>query len=55
MPDDEALDLEMGDDDAGEDTERMNVVDLKERSMPDLLAMAESLHVENAAGLRSRI
>jgi transcription termination factor Rho len=52
--DEDSLDLDLGGDDTEDDHERMNVVDLKERSMPDLAAMAESLHVENAAGLRKQ-
>jgi transcription termination factor Rho len=54
FPDDDSLDFELSGDDAEGDGDRVNVVDLKERSMPALAAMAESLHVENAAGMRKQ-
>jgi transcription termination factor Rho len=51
FPDDEALDI---DDDDDDESERMHVVELKAKSMPQLTEMAEALSVENAAGMRKQ-
>ncbi len=48
---DEAFELESFDD---EDGPSVNVVDLKEKSMSELAAMAEELSVENAGGMRKQ-
>jgi len=52
FPDDEPYEEELEDDDPN--AERMNVMELKQRSMEGLVALAESLTVENAAGLRKQ-
>jgi len=53
FPDDDFLDEDMIDDE--EDSgDRMYVSEIKAKSMPDLTALAESLNVENAAGLRKQ-
>ena len=53
FPDDEPFEDELDDDDP-DDTERMNVMELKQRPMEGLVELAESLTVENAAGLRKQ-
>ena len=52
FPDDEPFEEELDDDDP--DAERMNVMELKQRPMEGLVELAESLTVENAAGLRKQ-
>ena len=52
FPDDEPYEEEVEDDDP--DAERMNVMELKQRPMEGLVELAESLTVENAAGLRKQ-
>ncbi len=52
FPDDEPFDDDMIDDDP--DAESMNVKELKETSIQELTELAESLAVENAAGLRKQ-
>jgi transcription termination factor Rho len=52
FPDDEPFEDELEDDDP--DAERMNVMELKQRPMEGLVELAESLTVENAAGLRKQ-
>jgi transcription termination factor Rho len=52
FPDDEPYEDELEDDDP--DAERMNVMELKQRPMEGLVELAESLTVENAAGLRKQ-
>jgi transcription termination factor Rho len=51
-PDDDPYEEEFEDTDP--DAERMNVMDLKQKSMEDLAELGESLTVENAAGLRKQ-
>jgi transcription termination factor Rho len=51
-PDDDPYEEELEDTDP--DAERMNVMDLKQKSMEDLAELGESLTVENAAGLRKQ-
>jgi len=53
FPDDEALD-DYEDDDDDPDADRMHVKDVKAKPMAELMAMAESLEIENAAGLRKQ-
>jgi len=52
FPDDEPYEDDLEDDDP--DAERMNVMELKQRPMEGLVELAESLTVENAAGLRKQ-
>jgi transcription termination factor Rho len=52
FPDDEPYEDELEEDDP--DAERMNVMELKQRPMEGLVELAESLTVENAAGLRKQ-
>ena len=52
FPDDEPFEDELDDDDL--DADRMNVMELKQRPMEGLVELAESLTVENAAGLRKQ-
>jgi len=52
FPDDEPYEDDLEDDDPN--AERMNVMELKQRPMEGLVALAESLTVENAAGLRKQ-
>ncbi len=52
FPDDEPFEDELDDDDLDDD--RMNVMELKQRPMEGLVELAESLTVENAAGLRKQ-
>ena len=52
FPDDEPYEDDLEDDDPN--AERMNVMELKQRSMEGLVALAESLTVENAAGMRKQ-
>ena len=54
FPDDEPYEDELEDDDPDPDAERMNVMELKQRPMEGLVELAESLTVENAAGLRKQ-
>jgi transcription termination factor Rho len=55
FPDDEIGDEPVGDEGPSDDGgERLYVRDLKRKSMPELAALAESLAVENAAGLRKQ-
>jgi hypothetical protein len=51
FPDDEPYEEDLDDDDPN--AERMNVMELKQRPMEGLVELAESLTVENAAGLRA--
>jgi transcription termination factor Rho len=51
-PDDELLEDDIEEEDP--DVERMNVMDLKQKSMEDLAELGESLEVENASGLRKQ-
>ncbi len=51
LPEDEFVDDTTDDTPIGE---RMNVVDLKKKSMPELTELAEGLNVENAAGMRKQ-
>jgi len=53
FPDDEALDIE-AEGDQDDETERIFVTELKEKSMSELTVMAEGLAVENAAGMRKQ-
>ncbi len=48
LPDDEIID------DSADEGDRMNVGELKQKSMEELTALGESLGVENAAGLRKQ-
>ncbi len=50
-PDDEPLEDDLDDD---PDSERMYVGDVKAKAMSELMELAESLNVENAAGLRKQ-
>ncbi len=52
FPDDEPFEEDLEEDDP--DAERMNVMELKQRPMEGLVELAESLTVENAAGLRKQ-
>jgi len=53
FPEDEPYEDDLEDDD-DPDAERMNVMELKQRPMEGLVELAESLTVENAAGLRKQ-
>jgi transcription termination factor Rho len=53
FPDDESLD-EFEDEEDDPDAERMHVKDVKAKPMAELMEMAESLEIENAAGLRKQ-
>jgi len=50
----ELLDAESAEDSGDDGAERVNVKDLKNRSMAELTTLAENLNVENAAGLRKQ-
>jgi transcription termination factor Rho len=52
FPDDDPYEEEL--DDSDPDAERMNVMDVKQKSMEELVELGESLTVENAAGLRKQ-
>jgi transcription termination factor Rho len=52
LHEDEAFELESYDED--EDGPRVNVIELKEKSMSELAAMADELSVENASGMRKQ-
>jgi transcription termination factor Rho len=54
MPDDEMLEIENFGDASDDSVQLINVKELKERSVPELATLAESLSVENAAGLRKQ-
>src|SRR5262249_7316778 len=53
FPDEEILEEDI-DDEEGDDADRMYVEEIKARSMEQLTELAESLAVENAAGLRKQ-
>ena len=53
FPDDELLDEDIDDEEADHE-DRMYVQEIKSRSMEQLAELAESLAVENAAGLRKQ-
>src|SRR3990172_1250283 len=53
FPDEEILEEDI-DDEEGDDADRMYVSEIKARSMEQLTELAESLAVENAAGLRKQ-
>ena len=54
FPDDEMLEVETFDETNDDSVQLINVKELKEHAVPELATLAESLSVENAAGLRKQ-